>query len=148
MADRCTSTALCVRRDQKIFEKLGYRLDAAQALNTDGDGIPGAVVMIDEQAAGGHYDELTALKDIPFVVSNAACPGAYGDHLIGSTGSEWIYAEALSESNYPAVRVKPDGGIVGEALATAGQYWQVYAKALKAFEERAPDPSNESRSEP
>lgn len=69
MADRCTSTAICSNVDRRSFETLGYRLDPAQALKLDGEEIPGAVVMIDEQAAGYHYDELTALSGIPFVVS-------------------------------------------------------------------------------
>lgn len=136
MADRCVSTMLCSEADQQIFEKLGYRRDRAQALNNDGEEIRGAIVMIDEQAAGGHYDELTTLKGVVFVASNTACPGVFGDHLIAADGSKWAYAEALSESNYPAVRVNRDGSIFNEDLATARSYWQVHARALEALEKR------------
>src|SRR5260370_34664298 len=66
--------------------------------------------MVDEQANYGHYDELTALTGIPFLVCGGACPGAYGDHLIVSDGKEWHHSEALHESNYPAVRVEYGGG--------------------------------------
>jgi hypothetical protein len=135
MSDRCSSTALCSRSNQEVFEKLGYRLDAAQALNADGDEISGALVMVDEQAAEGHYDELTSLKGVPFVVSNTACPGAFDDHLIVSDGAEWVYTEALHESNYPAVRVDRDGEVGVEDLATAHSYWRVYSRALIAIEE-------------
>jgi len=48
-----------------VFEKIGYRLEESKALSADGEEIPGAVVMVDEQADYGHYDELTALKGIP-----------------------------------------------------------------------------------
>jgi len=73
--------------------------------------MPGAVVMVDEQANYGHYDELTALTGIPFLVCGSACPVAYGDHLIVSDGKEWHHSEALHESNYPAVRVE-FGGVI------------------------------------
>ncbi|MGH9374930.1 MAG: hypothetical protein ACRD1J_02045 [Terriglobia bacterium] len=139
---------MCARVDQKIFETLGYRLDGVQAVDLEGEEIPGAVVMIDDEAASGHYDELTALKDIPFVVSNAACPGAFGDHLIASEGDGWVYAEALSDSNYPAVRVNRDGGIFAEDLATAANYWRAYEGALKAFVERGQNSINASESKP
>ncbi len=66
MSDRCYSTLVCAERDKDVFEKMGYRLEESQALTTDGDDIPGAVVMVDEEASNGHYDELTALTDIPF----------------------------------------------------------------------------------
>jgi hypothetical protein len=123
MTDRCTSTAICSKADQKTFETLGYQLDPSQALNIDGEEISNAIVMIDEQAAGGHYDALTDLKGIPFIVFNAACPGVFGDHLLVSEGGEWDYAEALFESNYPGVRVNRDGGILADDLATARSYW-------------------------
>lgn len=137
MADRCTSTAICSKADQKTFETLGYRLDPSQVLNIDGEEIPNAIVMIDEQAAGGHYDELTTLKGLPFVVSNSACLGVFGDHLMVSDGAEWVYTEALVESNYPAVRVNPGGEVLSTDLTAARSYWEVHARALKAFEERA-----------
>jgi len=41
--------------------------------------------MVDEQANYGHYDELTALTGIPFLVCGSSCPSAYGDHLIVRT---------------------------------------------------------------
>ncbi|HEX5481857.1 MAG TPA: hypothetical protein VFZ08_04450 [Terriglobia bacterium] len=137
MVDRCTSTAICSKADQNTFETLGYRLDPSQVLNIDGEEISNAIVMIDEQTAGGHYDELTALKNLPFIVSNSACPGVFGDHLLTSDGTEWAYTEALAESNYPAVRVNPGGEVLSTDLAAARSYWGVHARALKAFEERA-----------
>lgn len=142
MADRCTSTAICSKADQKTFETLGYRFDPSQVLNIDGEEISNAIIMIDEQAAGGHYDELTALKNVPFIVSNSARPGVFGDHLLTSDGTEWAYTEALAESNYPAVRVNPGGEVLSADLATARSYWQVYARAIKAFEKRARGSSN------
>ena len=63
--------------------------------------------MVDEDANNGHYDELTALTDIPFLVCGGSCPGAYSDHLIVSDGKASNYSETLPESNYPAVRVEP-----------------------------------------
>lgn len=130
MSDRCYSTLICAERDKGIFEKIGYRLEESQALSADGNEIAGAVVMVDEEADSGHYDELTALTGIPFFVCNGSCPGAYGDHLIVSDGTRWHYSEALHESNYPAVRVE-DGGVIQEAeLADAREYWTVYSAAL------------------
>lgn len=146
MADRCRSTVLCSAADHHVFEKLGYRLDVAQALNSDGDEIPGAIGMVDDQAAEGHYAELTALKDVPFVVSNTARPGVFGDHLIASDGCEWAYAEALSESNYPAVRVNRDGSIFKDEVATARSYWRVYQNAIEFIRARARASSTINRS--
>jgi len=133
MSDRCYSTLVCAERDKDNFEKLGYRLEDSQALTVDGDEIPGAVVMVNEEANSGHYDELTALTDIPFLVCNGSCPGAYGDHLIVSDGKEWHYSEALHESNYPAVRVESGGIVQHSEVDDARKYWKVYESAVAAI---------------
>lgn len=73
MGDRCYSTLVCAERHNDIFEKVGYRADESKALSVDGNEIPGAFVMVDEDAT---YDELTALTGVPFLVCNALCPGA------------------------------------------------------------------------
>jgi hypothetical protein len=99
----------------------------------DGDEMPGAVVMVDDQASNGHHDELTALTGIPFLVCNGSCPGAYGDHLIVSDGNEWHYSEALHESNYPAVRVELGGVIRGSEIEDAKKYWALYSAAVAAI---------------
>jgi hypothetical protein len=52
---------------------------------------------VDEEAAGGNYDELTVLKGVPFLVSNTGCSGVYGDHLVVSDGENFSYTEALHE---------------------------------------------------
>jgi hypothetical protein len=133
MSDRCYSTLVCAERDRDTFEKLGYRLDESKALSVDGDEMAGAVVMLDEQAANGHYDELTALTGIPFLVCNASCPGAYGDHLIVSDGKEWHYSEALHASSYPAVRVESGGVIQGSEIEDAKKYWALYSAVVAAI---------------
>ena len=140
MADRCFSTLICAKADEPIFKKLGYKADDSQALTVDGNEIPDVLVMVDEEAAGGNYDELTALQGIPFLVSNTGCSGAYGDYLLVSDGENSSYTEALHESNYPAVRVNPDGGVSNEDLENAQKYWQIYAAALEAFKRRAAPP--------
>jgi hypothetical protein len=116
---------------------MGYRLEESQALTVDGDEIPGAVVMVDEEASSGNYDELTALTGIPFLACNGSCPGAYGDHLIVSDGKEWHYSEALHESNYPAVRVESGGAIQNSEVDSARKYWTVYSTAIEAFKRAA-----------
>ena len=140
MADRCFSTLICAKADQNIFEKMGCKADESQALTVDGDEIPDVRVMIGEEAAGGNYDGLTALRGVPFLVSNTGCRGAFGDHLLVSDGENWSYAESLHESNYPAVRVNRDGGVSNENLENARKYWHVYAAALEAFKRRAAQP--------
>src|SRR5260370_4175643 len=128
MGDRCYSTVVCGKRDKYVLEKMGYRLEESQALSADGNEIPGAVVMVDEQANYGHYDELTALIGIPFLVCGGSCPGAYGDHLIVSDGKEWHHSEALHESNYPAVRGEYGGGVRGSKTDATGKkhVWLYY----------------------
>jgi hypothetical protein len=126
MADRCTSTLISASRDRQVFERLGYQPHSVEPLDIDGDRIPGVIVMIDEQAAGGHYVELTALKDVPFIVANTACRGVFEDHLLASDGREWAYAEALAESRYPAVRVGRDGTVA--LLYQNSLFW----RAIKA----------------
>ncbi|HEV2416509.1 MAG TPA: hypothetical protein VGX94_01765 [Terriglobia bacterium] len=137
MSDRCSSTVLCSVGNQEVFQRLGYRRQEAEALTFEGNEIAGAVLMTDDEAVGGHYDDLTSMKGIPFVASNTACPGVWGDHLIASDGHECVYVETLAESNYPAVRVNPDGEVLPADLVTARSYWQVYNRALRVFEERA-----------
>ena len=137
MADRCFSTLICAKTGQNIFQEMGYKADESQALTVDGEEIPDVQVMIDEEAAGGHYDELTALKGVPFLVSNTGCRGAFGDHLLASDGENWRYVESLHESNYPAVRVNRDGGISDQDMENAYGYWQVYTAALETFKQRA-----------
>ncbi len=138
MGDRCYSTLVCAKRDKDVFEKMGYRLEESQALSADGNEIPGAVVMVDEQANYGNYDELTSLTGIPFLVCGSSCPGAYGDHLIVSDGKEWQYSEALHESNYPAVRVEFGGLIRAPELDDARRYWNLYSTAVAAIKSSAP----------
>lgn len=130
MGDRCYSTLICAERDKDIFEKMGYRADESKALSVDGNEIPGAVVMVNEEANNGHYDDLTALTGAPFLACNGSCPGAYGDHLIVSDGQEWHYSEALHESNYPAVRVEPGGIVQHSEVDDARKYWHIYESAV------------------
>jgi len=137
MGERCYSTLICAERDKDIFEKIGYRLEESKALSADGREIPGAVVMVDEQANYGHYDELTALTGIPFLACGSACPGAYGDHLIVSDDKEWHHSEALHESNYPAVRVEFGGVIRDSEVDDARKYWRVYSTAVAAIKKAA-----------
>jgi hypothetical protein len=137
MGDRCYSTLVCAERDQNVFEKMGYRLEESQALSADGNEIPGAIVMVDEEANNGNYDELTALTGIPFLVSNSSCPSAYDNHLIVSDGKEWHYSEALHESNYPAVRVEFGGVIRDSEVDDARKYWTVYLTAVAAIKRAA-----------
>jgi hypothetical protein len=137
MGGRCYSTLVCAERDRDIFEKIGYRLEESHALSVDGNRIPGAVVMVDGDANYGNYDALTALTDIPFLVCNGSCPGAYGDHLIVSDGKQWCHSEALHESNYPAVRVEYGGVIRGSEVDDARQYWIVYSTAVAAIKRAA-----------
>ncbi len=61
MGERCYSTLVCAERDKGVFEKMGYRLEESQALTADGNEIPRAVVMVEEVANNGNYDELTGL---------------------------------------------------------------------------------------
>ena len=136
MADRCYSTLICAKSDQNIFQEMGYKADESQALAVDGEEMPDVQVMIDEEAAGGHYDELTAIKGVPFLVSNTGCGGVFGDHLMASDGENSSYVESLFESNYPAVRVNQDGGISPEDIENAHGYWQVYIAALEKFKQR------------
>src|SRR6266581_7672608 len=137
MGDRCYSTLVCSERDRDLFEKMGYGLEESKALSADGKEISCAIVMVDEQANNGHYDELTALTGIPFLVCNGSCPGAYGDHLIVSDGKEWHYSEALHESNYPAVRVEFGGVIRSSEVDDARKYWTVYSTAVAAIKRTA-----------
>lgn len=137
MPDYCISTLICAKRDQAIFEAMGYCLESAEPFLLDGEEIPDAIVMMHDHAPGGHYHELTKLKSAPFVASNTACRGVFGDHLLASDGSEWAYAEALCESWYPAVRVNHDGAIAPSDLTDVCAFWNVYNSALKQMKQRA-----------
>ena len=137
MSDRCFSTLICAKADPNTFQEMGYKTDESQALTVDGDEMPDVQVMIDEEAAGGHYDELTALKGVPFLVSNTGCRGVFGDHLLASDGENWSYVESMHESNYPAVRVNRDGGTSNEDMESSQKYWHVYAAALEALKGHA-----------
>jgi hypothetical protein len=138
MGDRCYSTLVCAERDKDIFEKMGYRVEESKPMSADGKEIPGAVVMADEEANNGNYDELTALTGIPFLVCNGSCRGVFGDHLIVSDGKEWHYSEALHESDYPAVRVEVGAVIQASELEDAANYWKVYSAAVTAIRRCAP----------
>ena len=137
MGDRCYSTLICAEQDKDIFEKMGYRTDESRPVSVDGKEISGAVVMVDEEANNGNYDELTALIGIPFLVCNGSCPGAFGDHLIVSDGKNWHYTEALHESNYPAVRVEFGGVIQAAEVEDARKYWTVYSAAVAKMKKTA-----------
>lgn len=136
MPSRCRSTLICAEAERAIFETLGYHDDSTEPLSIDGEKIPGAILMVDEEAPGGHYDELTRLKEVPFVVANAACPGDIEDHLLASDGRDWVYVEALCESWYPAVRVSRGGEVWPSDLAQARSYWRVYDHAVEQLKER------------
>lgn len=146
MSDRCYSTLICARSDASVFEKMGYAMQDGQALPVDGDDIPGAVVMIAEEAENGKYDELTSLDGIPFIACNGCCPGSFGDHLIASNGKRWHYSEALHESSYPAVRVDPDGAVQQSELNDARKYWGVYKDAIASIKRTAAKNGRDSSS--
>jgi len=133
MGDRCYSTLVCAERDEDVFEKMGYTLTESQALSADGNEILHAIVMVAEEANNGNYGELTALTDIPFIVCNGSCPGAFGDHLIVSDGKKWHYSEALHESNCPAVRVEAGGIVQPAEVDDAREYWTLYSDAVAAI---------------
>ena len=137
MSDRCHSTLICAAGDQAIFAGMGYKPETAQAMTFDGEEIPNVMTMVDPEADNGNHDALIKLEGLPFLVSNGGNPGAFGDHLLVSDGNEWCYTESLAESNYPAVRVGPDGRVSPGDLDTAAQYWRIYLAALQAFRERA-----------
>lgn len=137
MSDRCYSTVVCAVRDKVLFEKMGYRLEKSEAVSADGKRIPRAIIMVDEEASNGHYDELTALTGIPFLACNGSCAGAFGDHLIVSDGKTCHYSESLHESNYPAVRVEFDGVIRDSEVDDARKYWRVYSAAVAAIKRTA-----------
>ena len=137
MGGRCCSTLVCAERGKDVFEKMGYWVEEAKALSADGKEIPGAVVMVDEQANYGHYDELIALTGIPYQACGSAFPGAYGDHLIVSGGEEWQHSEALHESNYPAVRVEFGGVVHTSEIEDAKKCWAVYSTAVAAIRRHA-----------
>lgn len=137
MGERCYLTLVCAKQDKDVFEKMGYRLEESKPLSGDGKEIPGAVVMVDEQANYGHYDDLTTLISIPFLVCGGSCPGAYGDHLIVSDGKEWHHSEALHESSYPAVRVEYGGVIRGSEVDGARKYWMAHSTAVDATKRTA-----------
>ncbi|HEV2314765.1 MAG TPA: hypothetical protein VGR94_05630 [Candidatus Acidoferrales bacterium] len=137
MGNRCYSTLVCAERDKDVFEKMGYRADESKVLSADGNEVPSAVVMVDEEANNGHYDELNALTGVPFLLCNGSCPGAFGDHLIVSDGTKRQYSEALHESNYPAVRVEPGGVIRESEVNDARKYWAVYSAAVAAIKSAA-----------
>ncbi len=54
MPSRCRSTLICAEADRAVFEPLGYSEGSAEALSVDGEKIAGAILMIDEEAPGGH----------------------------------------------------------------------------------------------
>ena len=126
MGERCYSTLVCAERDKEFSRKWAIELEQSKPLAVNGKKIRGAVVMVDDEANYGHYDELTDLKGVPFLVCGGSCPGAYGDHLIVSDGEEWHHSEALHESNYPAVRVGMPGAFRDSELDDARKYWTVY----------------------
>jgi hypothetical protein len=136
MPSRCRSTLICGEADRAVFETLNYCEESAEPLSVDGEKIAGAILMVDEEAPGGHYDELTRLKEVPFVVANAACPGAIEDHFLVSDGGVWVYVEALYESWYPAVRVSRGGKVWPNDLAEAHSYWRVYDRAIEQLNKR------------
>jgi hypothetical protein len=98
MSEHYYSRLVCAERDKCIFEKMGYTVECSQALTVDGNEIPSSIVMVDREAADGHYEELTTLIGPPFLVCNGARHGVYGDHLLASDGKDWCYVEALHES--------------------------------------------------
>lgn len=136
MSDRCYSTLVCSKRDQDVFKRMGYRLEDSTAVDLMGDEIAFAIVMVDEEANNGHYDELTSLTGVPYFTCNGSCPGVFGDHLLASDGMEWSYAEALHESNYPAVRVDPSGTVSWSEVNEASKYWGAYRGAIAAIKTR------------
>ena len=123
MSEHCYSTLICAERDKCIFEKMGYTAECSQALTIDGNEIPSSIVMVDREAANGHYEELTALIGTPFLACNGARHGVYGDHLLASDGKDWCSVEALHESSYPAVRVDPSGVIAWSEVEEGRKYW-------------------------
>lgn len=92
MGDRCYSTLVCAERDSDLFEKMGSRLEEAKALSADESEIRGAIVMVDEDADNGHYDELTGLTDTPFLVCNGSASDRVEPRASARGGSALVAA--------------------------------------------------------
>lgn len=56
--------------------------------------------------------------------------------MLASDGKEWACAEALCDSQFPAVRANREGGVSGADLADTRSYWQVYDRAIREFGQR------------
>lgn len=127
MSDRCYMRLQCRRKDANFFEELGFVEDG------DGD-LESLVVMVDDQAAGGHYDDLECHppKGVPFWGFHGSGI-EYGAELFASDGEEYAAIDC-SEQGDPMARIGfyPQGPVVSEVdLREAQAYDRIMDRLVK-----------------
>ena len=63
----------------------------------------------------------------------------YGRVQYVVAGGHWAEVDALEDSDYPAVRVNPDGSINPEHVAEATRYWTLCRTAYAAIHRGEPE---------
>jgi len=125
----------CQRKDVKFFEEMGFSEDR------EGDA-EGLVIMVDDQAAGAHYDDLTAEppKNTPFWGFHSSGIG-YGAELFAADDKEYAEVDCDEQGN-PMVRVVfyPNGPRVSDNSMDAMQaYDRIMTRLAKRFGFDRPD---------
>ena len=55
----------------------------------------------------------------------------YGRTLYAVAGNQWAEVDSLNNSDYPAVRINPDGSIERVCIDEAVEYWALFKRAHK-----------------
>lgn len=125
----CYSHIVCLARDQKRFEALGYLLDHDEGQT------PGIIEMFDEEANYGNIDPLMRLEDIPFYGQNGAAPG-YGPSVFANDGEKrFLELPASWDHAAPMLELHADGTIHGEEHAR--EYWEVLKRTQARMKQLA-----------
>jgi hypothetical protein len=128
MSDRCYAVVTCHVRDLEVFTDIGYNDESSDSSTND------VVSLRDPEANYGHCQELSELRDIPFLHSHSA-GGDYPACVAAHDGRNFVEVQA-NDNGDPVVTVHEDGTPDQEEIENVRKYYLVKANALKALKER------------
>ena len=136
MGDRCHMRITCLRKDQELFEEIGFHVDFDQTPDST------IIEMVDEEANYAHYDEMPT--NIPYSGHNGA-GGEYGESSFACDGRRYAEVETGFGSGFVAQWDAAKKRPTAESLRAIRRYLHVYDKVQKVFtvlaQTRTPQPT-------
>ena len=139
MGDRCHMRITCRRKDQQLFERIGFHLDFDQTPDSP------LIEMVDEEANYAHYDEMPT--NIPYSGHNGA-GGNYGECSFVCDGRRYAEVATGFDGGFVVQWDSTKNRPAAESLRAVCRFLRVYKKVQAKFEKLSTKPTSNQRKEP